>query len=292
MPKNDLTNDEIADVLDEIGNLLETQESNEFRVRAYHNAATSVRASKKRLSEYVREGDTQALEAVPNIGERLARLIEEYVTTGRSSLLERLQGEMTPADVFNRVPGIGPELAHRIADKLDIDTLEELEQAAYDGRLEQIEGFGPRRVEAIKDALAGKLGQAAARRRQNLETKQKPAEPSVEQLLAIDEEYRKRGEAGKLKLIAPKRFNPDKEAWLPVMHVDRDGWSYTVLFSNTARAHELEKTHDWVVIYFERDGKEKQRTVFTGANGELKGKRIVRGRENETLRYYSAQAAS
>jgi ERCC4-type nuclease len=279
------TNEKIAAVLDEVGDLLEKQESNEFRIRAYHNGAVSIRATKKPIAQYVNEGDTEALEAIPNIGEGLARLIEEYVTTGSSSLLERLQGEVTPENVFTSVPGIGEELAGRITDKLDIDTLEELEQAAHDGRLEKIEGFGERRVEAIKDALEARLGRSAARKRQD-----KSDEPSVEQLLAVEEEYRKRGEAGKLKMIAPKRFNPDKEAWLPIMHVERNGWDYTVMYSNTARAHELEKTHDWVVIYFERQGKEKQCTVVTATSGELKGKRIVRGREAECLRYYSAHA--
>ncbi|MBZ0289038.1 MAG: DNA-binding protein [Anaerolineae bacterium] len=290
MSRNHPTNDEIAAILDDIGDLLEKQESNAFRVRAYHQGATSIRATKESVAVYVHKGETEALEAIPNIGEGLARLIEEYVTTGRSNLLDRLQGEITPESVFNRVPGIGAEFAHRIADQLDIQTLEELEQAAHDGRLGLVKGFGPRRVEAIKASLAGLLGQAAARRRQSSQTLQKPDEPSIQQLLEIDAEYRRRGEAGQLKMIAPRRFNPEQKAWLPVLHVDREGWSYTVLYSNTARAHELDKTHDWVVIYFERNGKEKQRTVVTGTGDELKGKRIVRGREDECLRYYAAKA--
>jgi len=53
----------------------------------------------------------------------------------------------------------------------------------------------------------------------------------------------------KLRKIAPKRFNPSGEAWLPVLHVGRDAWQFTVLFSNTQRAHELQKINDWVVVY-------------------------------------------
>src|SRR5690606_19168958 len=102
--------------------------------------------------------------------------------------------------------------------------------------------------------------------------------PSVELLLEIDAEYRRRAEAGELKKIAPRRFNPDHEEWLPVMHAKRDGWSFTVLFSNTAQAHQLEKTDDWVVIYYEKDGIERQNTVVTETRGPLEGKRVVRGR--------------
>lgn len=87
--------------------------------------------------------------------------------------------------------------------------------------------------------------------------------------------------------IAPKRFNPEGKAWLPILHTSRDGWSFTVLYSNTARAHELDKTHDWVVIYYERDGREDQATVVTASHGTLEGKRIVRSREAECERYYA-----
>lgn len=63
-----------------------------------------------------------------------------------------------------------------------------------------------------------------------------------------------------------------------------------MLFSNTARAHELNATHDWVVIYFEQDGgTEDQYTVVTERPGPLAGKRVVRGREAESRDFYEAQ---
>ena len=69
------------------------------------------------------------------------------------------------------------------------------------------------------------------------------------------------------------------------MHVERDGWQFTALFSNTALAHELGRTDDWVVLYFHRDhGPEHQRTVVTETRGEHRGRRVVRGREDETPR--------
>jgi hypothetical protein len=79
----------------------------------------------------------------------------------------------------------------------------------------------------------------------------------------------------------PRRFNPRGESWLPVLHTERDGWSFTALYSNTARAHELGRTRDWVVIYWERDGQEDQCTVVTEYAGALAGQRVVRGWEHE-----------
>jgi hypothetical protein len=75
-----------------------------------------------------------------------------------------------------------------------------------------------------------------------------------------------------------------------VLHLTRDGTHCTALYSNTARAHDLGKTHDWVVIYFETDGVERQRTVATAQSGALKGRRVVRGRELECQHYGVEQA--
>ncbi len=293
MSRTTLTNEQIADHLDRIGDLLETRDENPFRVRAYHTGANSVRASEKPVASYVLVGKTEELDELPNIGSGLANLISEFVTTGHSSLLDQLEAQALPEDAFMRVPGIGAELAHRIVDELGISTLGELEQAAHDGRLEAVEGFGPRRVKSVRASLAELLSQSASRRKQNAAAErdgieQYRNEPSVDLLLQIDAEYRKRAESGELKKIAPKRFNPKNQAWLPIMNKDREGWSFTVLYSNTARAHELKKTDDCVVIYFERDGKESQRTVVTATSGALKGKRVVRGREKETQLYYNA----
>jgi len=89
-------------------------------------------------------------------------------------------------------------------------------------------------------------------------------------------------------MIAPKRFNPEGKAWLPVMHVSKQGWHFTALFSNTARAHQLDRTQDWVVFYFYDDQHhESQHTVVTETHGALTGRRVVRGREAECREYYS-----
>jgi hypothetical protein len=111
-------------------------------------------------------------------------------------------------------------------------------------------------------------------------------------LLDVDREYREAAAAGRLSRIAPRRFNPSGQAWLPVLHTERDHWQITALFSNTGRAHELGKTRDWVVIYFHTDTQaEGQRTVVTETHGALAGRRVVRGREEE-CRPASASAGS
>jgi DNA polymerase (family 10) len=114
-----------------------------------------------------------------------------------------------------------------------------------------------------------------------------PVKIPVDQILAIDTEYREKAKAGVLKKIAPRLQNPDKEAWLPVMTRESKGVIFTVMFSNTATAHELGKTDDWVVVYSAKGKGEDQCTVVTEHRGTLKGKRVIRGREKECADYYA-----
>jgi DNA polymerase (family X) len=112
-------------------------------------------------------------------------------------------------------------------------------------------------------------------------------------LLEIEHGYRTAAAAGRLPTIAPRRFNPRGEAWLAVQHITRDGWHFTVLYSNTARAHELGYTRDWVVIYYyDHDHSERQCTVVTEHSGDLAGCRVVRGRESECRQYYADAPAA
>ncbi|NIP96810.1 MAG: DNA-binding protein, partial [Akkermansiaceae bacterium] len=208
-------------------------------------------------------------------------------------LLERLEGEVSPEDLFCTLPGVGEELAHRIHDTLHLETLEELEVAAHDGRLATVPGLGERRIHAIRADLEEVLRQSTRQRARQRRLREAGHDvpdnhpidtPPVRLLLGIDAEYRRDAAAGKLRRIAPRRFNPTGEAWLPILHTERDGWPFTALFSNTARAHELGKTSDWVVLFYEREGHEDQSTVVTETHGKLKGRRVVRGREEECLR--------
>ena len=283
-------NEAVAAMLERIGDLLEAGQAGEYRVAAYRRAADGVREASEPVADMVREGRKSDLDAIPGVGERIAGLIEEYVNTGRSGLLERLEAETSPEAAIAQVPGIGEELARRVVDSLGVRTLEELELAAHDGRLDGVPGFGPERLEGVRGYLAGRLSRSARRSRGEGRA---PAErPPVALLLAIDGEYRRRASADDLRRIAPKRFNPEGKAWLPVLEESREGWDFTALFSNTARAHELGKTDDWVVIYYEKDGRQGQATVVTGSKGPLDGRRMVRGREAESRAFYADRAST
>ena len=286
-------NEEIADLLERIADLLEAQGANAYRVRAYRAAARTIRECAEPLMALDEAGGPEALERLPGIGKSIGGLVHEYVHTGRAGLLDRLEGEVSPEDLFSTVPGIGERLAVRIHRELGIETLEDLELAAHDGRLEQVRGLGPRTVHGIRDAVAGILSRSARRRAQRRRWLEVPetatpapeapeARPTVTAILAVDAEYRWRAQAGTLPTITPRRFNPRGESWLPILHADRDGWSFTALYSNSARAHELGTTRDWVVIYYERDGDEGQCTVVSERRGLLRGHRVVRGRESES----------
>ncbi|MHC4550684.1 MAG: helix-hairpin-helix domain-containing protein [Planctomycetota bacterium] len=278
-----VSNLEAADVLDRVADLLETQQEDGFRVRAYRRGAETCRTLERPLAWILEEGGLKALDELPHIGRSLATSIAEYVHTGRLRLLDRLEGQVSPEDLFTTIPGIGEELARRIHEELGLETLEELELAAHDGRLATVKGFGDRRAHAIRDVLAQQLSRSTRRRVRRLRRQELAPEerPSVAALLAVDDEYRRQAAAGRLRRIAPRRFNPTGAAWLPVLHTSREGWFFTALFSNTARAHHLGMTRDWVVIIYERDGDEGQCTVVTEHRGALAGRRVVRGREAE-----------
>jgi Holliday junction resolvasome RuvABC DNA-binding subunit len=287
MPIKSPTNDDIAHLLEQIADQLEQQDDNPYRIQAFRNGARSVRASQTPLTEIVQKEGGEALTQIEGIGQGLATTIFEFIQTGRSSYLQQLRARQSPEELFRRVPGLGEKLARRVVHQLEISSLEALEQAAHDGRLEQVKGFGPRRVAAIRHSLAGMLGRSAQQRKQpNGVASTDKTRPDVALLLEVDAEYRRRAKAGELPKLAPRRFNPTHEAWLPVMRAEHAGWTMTVLFSNTARAHELGKTHDWVVIYYQQDGPEEQCTVVTETWGALEGKRVIRGRENECLQFY------
>ena len=280
-----MINQDIADKLLEIAALLKAQGANPYRVSAYQNAASVISNLPQPVSEIVARNDFKGLVALPGIGEGIARSIYEYVALGRMSRLESLKGGHDPVALFESIPGIGPKLAHRIIENLHIDSLEALEVAAHNQRLENVPGFSASKVAMVQAWLAQVLG----RKRASAQPHEPFTEPSVQLILQVDQQYRKKASAAELPMIAPKRFNPEEKAWLPVMHVSKQGWHFTALFSNTARAHQLKRTQDWVVIYFYDDQHhESQHTVVTETHGPLTGQRVVRGRETECREYYAS----
>ena len=272
-------NSQVAERLGEVARILEAQGANVFRVGAYRRAAAMLRGLERPIDEIVKAEGIEGLQRLPGIGETLARFVHQLVLTGRLPMLDRLRGESDPITLLRTVPGIGNVTAQRLNEELGIETLEELEAAAYDGRLTKF--MGEKRLAGIRDSLATRLGRVRG---------QVPwreiGHPSVAQILDVDEEYRTNAADGVLPKIAPRRFNPEHKRCLPILHTVRGRRHYTALFSNTPRAHQLKKTLDWVVIYYDRGDGERQCTVITATYGPLAGKRIVRGREAECLDYY------
>ncbi len=247
------TNSEIAGVLDRIGDLLEARGENPFRISSYRRAASLVKDSDRSLARLAQEEGILGLTKIRGIGEKLAGVIDEYVSTRKVEIIEELQ---------KKAPGSAPPKHKTVRDSAL--------SVAPTGKSESDSG-----------RAAGRLKFEAAPSRESRDA------PPVGVILDVDAEYCRRAEEGSLKRIAPRQHNPKGEAWLPILSTSREDWKFTAMFSNTALAHQLGKTGDWVVVYFRKKGEEeRQCTVVTEQRGEMKGKRVIRGREAETQGHY------
>ena len=276
-----MDNATIAQKLVEYANYLEAEEGNVYRVRAYRRAADTVRSLDRPLREVLASEGRTGLEGLAGIGTHLSYTLETLLSTGEFRTLSADGGHIDPERLLTSLPGVGPQLARTLHEQLGISTLEELEQAAHEGRLAGL-GIGAKRLRGLIDSVAGRLG------RYRLAGPFR-SEPPVAELLGVDAAYREAAGLNCLPRIAPRRFNPDAEPWLPLYQAEHAGWNFRALYSNTALAHRLGQTHDWVVIYFDDGVVEGQRTVVTETRGDLRGRRVVRGRERECRQHYQPQ---
>jgi hypothetical protein len=275
----------IAPLLREMGDAMELQQRDGFRAAAYWHAADFLERAQPDLRTLRHEGGLQALEALPTIGRGIAAAIVEILDTGHWRRLTEARGDGDAEELFRTVPGVGSALARQIHEVLGASSLEALEQAAHDGRLQRLSRVGDRRAAAIGAAVSQMLDRAGRLRRSG--RPHAVSEPPVDMLLRADARYRADATAGHLPKIAPRRLNPAGRAWLPVLHLREAGWRITALYSNTARAHRLERVNDWVVLYCEDDDHaERQYTVVTALSGPQAGRRVVRGREAECRRWH------
>ncbi len=149
-------NPDIARVFDEIADLLEIDNANPFRVRAYRNAARLIQGMSTDLYTMVEAGDD--LKELPGIGEDLAGKIVEMVTTGRCSFLEKLEKQTPPAlTELLKVPGLGPKRVKALWHELNVETVEHLARAAREGRIRGIPGFGEKTEARILETLQAQL---------------------------------------------------------------------------------------------------------------------------------------
>ncbi len=149
-----MTNSDIAAAFDHVADLLEYEGSNTFRVRAYRNAARTIHAMVESLAA-VRADPARSLTDLDGIGVDLAGKIETLLDTGRLPLLEELQKKI-PAAVFElmRVPGLGPKKVKALIDELAVDSLDALEEACQEGRVQNVKGFGAKTEAAILENIA------------------------------------------------------------------------------------------------------------------------------------------
>jgi DNA polymerase (family X) len=279
-----MDNHAIAQRLLDYANVLEADEDNLFRARAYRRAAETVLRLDEPISDLLARAGRAGLEALPGIGSHLSFTIDSLVRTGELRTVRGAGGHVDPRRLFSTLPGVGPFLARTIHEDLGIRTLEDLEVATHDGRLARA-GVGPKRLRGISDALAIRLARSRL-------SEPVQGEPPVAALLAIDQEYQDRADTDLLPTVAPRRFNPENEPWLPLYQADREGWRFRAMFSNTALAHRLGQTRDWVVIAFSDSISAGKRTIVTETRGDLRGRRVVRGRELECRDYYEARVSA
>ena len=145
-------NNDIAAVFEEIADLLEIEQANPFRIRAYRNAARTVQGLGEEVRDLIQEGFD--LDQLPGIGEALAEKIAEIVRTGKCQALEKLRQEGGKGLVeLLHIPGLGPKRVAILYHELDVQTPQQLLRAIKDGRLHQLRGFGEKTEQNILDML-------------------------------------------------------------------------------------------------------------------------------------------
>ena len=143
-----VTNEEIAELFENMASLLEMKGDVIFKIRAYQRAARTVSQLPFSLEQAVYQG--QELKKVPGFGDAISKKIYEYVTTGRVETYERLKGEL-PDGVLTlmNVPAIGPKTAMLIAQELGATTIEGVEEAIRRGELQRLPRMGEKAAENI-----------------------------------------------------------------------------------------------------------------------------------------------
>jgi DNA polymerase (family 10) len=151
-------NADIAALFEEIADRLEIQGANAFRIRAYRNAARTLGELPQEARALLEQGED--LTRLPGIGDDLAAKVQEIVSTGRCSLLERLRRELPPAVTeLLQIPGLGPKRVKALYHDLEVQTVEQLYRAARDGRIRALPGFGEKTELNILQAVEAHASQ-------------------------------------------------------------------------------------------------------------------------------------
>lgn len=176
-----MTKNDIADVLTEIGTLLELKGENPFKIRAYQTGARALEAIEE--AELARLIAEEKLGTVKGFGEALIQKITELHTTGRLEFFEKLKASIEPGLVeMLQIPGLGPKKIQALKTKLGVTDIAALTAACHDGRVAALDGFGEKTQEKI---LAGIKNREAYGRRHLWWSAAEIAEPIVQGLRAL-----------------------------------------------------------------------------------------------------------
>ncbi len=144
----------VAEILSEIGVLLELKGENPFKTRAYANAARTLEALSEPLDKIVAEG---RLGDFKGIGEALQKKITDLVTTGKLAYYDDLKASIPPGLMeMIQIPGVGPKKVKALYDHLGIDTVAKLEAACKAGKVAQLDGFGEKTQAKILEGISFK----------------------------------------------------------------------------------------------------------------------------------------
>lgn len=149
-----MQNTDVSHFFDDLADLLEIQGANPFRIRAYRNAARTIETLSESLASIV-EAPEADLQDLPGIGKDLAEKIQTILETGRLPLLDDLKKEIPEGVVeMLRIPGIGPKKVAVFFQKLSLTTLDQLKDAAENGEIAELKGFGAKTEKIILDGIA------------------------------------------------------------------------------------------------------------------------------------------
>ena len=171
-----MKNSEVAEVFQDIADLLELKGENVFKIRAYQKAARAIEYHPRELEAMIGEGED--LQSIPGVGEAIAKKATELITTGKLGYYENLKAEF-PQGITNLldIPGIGPKTANKLSSELGIGSVDELERAIDDGRVAQLFRLGEKTADNI-------LRQVQALRRKDQRIPIGQALPIVEEIIA------------------------------------------------------------------------------------------------------------
>lgn len=148
-----MINQKIADIFNEIADILEIKNV-AWKPQAYRSAARTIMDLSRDLRDIYKAGGIKALEELPGIGEGLAKKIEEFIRAGKIKEYEKLKKTVPPGiEALIRIPGLGPKRIKKLYTKLRVKSVKELKQAAKEGRISRLEGFGRKSEENIRKNL-------------------------------------------------------------------------------------------------------------------------------------------